>query len=363
MTRSRFVVVALALLLVLAGCQSLPVGPGSPTGTASPGRGAASPETASPSPTRSSATAAGTAGSPPGATARSRHNPWGSDPVVVAIADPAEPSRRFAPLVRRATAYWERHGRQYLGFDTSFVVRPDAENPDIVVRFVRHVPRCGVVDAAGCAPLINDSRQIDRPEPIWIRGGLSNDSTVLVVEHELGHALGLTHADAPADVMAAKAVLYTRPKPNATERDFPWRDANFTVYVDASNASDPAGARRQIGHALAYYEAGAPGMPSNVSFRRVDSPAAADIVVRFDDASCGSDPGSCVSTLGTDPDGDGAIERYTKLRITLVNLDTAAVGWHVGNWLAFALGAESPAERPPPFRNATYEERRSHWWK
>jgi hypothetical protein len=88
------------------------------------------------------------------------------------------------------------------------------------------------------------------------------------------------------------------------------------------------------------------------------------VTVRFSDtAACGSGAGSCIATRGTDPDGDGAIERYTHARITLVNLDTDAVGWHVGYWFAAALGAADDDEKPPPFRDASYRDRRSEWWQ
>jgi hypothetical protein len=48
--------------------------------------------------------------------------------------------------------------------------------------------------------------------------------------------------------------------------------------------------------------------------------------------------------------------------VTLVGLDPDAVGWHVGYWLAYGLGAEADAEKPPPFRDAGYAERRGRWW-
>jgi hypothetical protein len=66
---------------------------------------------------------------------------------------------------------------------------------------------------------------------------------------------------------------------------------------------------------------------------------------------------------GTDPDGDGALERYTRLEIVVVGLDTEAVGWHVGRWLGVGFGLDADASFPPPLReNATYEDRRSEWW-
>ena len=350
----RLALVAVVLCLVVAGC----VGPAE-TDPSAPEPSEATTAPTGTSPTTGTTVTATTA--PPGA------NPWGDAPIVVAVENTADPSRNVTGIVRAATEFWEANAERYAGYPVDYRVVPDAENPDLRIEFTGTVPECGTVsDAVGCAPLLTDARQIDRPESVWIQGGLSDESSVLVVKHELGHTLGLTHDDAPADVMAARSVLYTQPKPNATERDYPWADGEFTVYVDTANASDPTGASEQVGHALDYYAAGAPGMPDNLTFRRVDDPADAEIVVDFSDTSpCGPDDeaGSCVGTRGTDPDGDGAIEQYERTRITLVALDTDAVGWHVGYWLAYALGAEDDADKPEPFRDASYQERRSEWWR
>jgi hypothetical protein len=342
---------ALACLLVLAGCTT-PLDPAAGTPTAVPADGPAS--------TAGTTPMAGTPTERP-PTATPSANPWGDEPIVVAVRNEGSRDRDFAALVREAAAFWEG-GSRYLGFDVEYEVRPDAEDPDLIVAFADEIPDCGnVSDAAGCAPLLTDSRQVDRPETAWVKTGLSDESTVLVTEHELGHTLGLTHDDPPRDVMRARSVLYTEPQPNATERAFPWTDADFTVRVDAANASDPAGARSQVDHALTYYEDDPPGMPTNLTFERTD--ADAELLIRFGPtADCRASSGSCIGTYGTDPDGDGAIETYTRVEITLVSLDTEAVGWHVGYWLAHAFGAEADEEKPPPFRDASGRERRSAWW-
>ncbi|MFB6301910.1 MAG: matrixin [Haloferacaceae archaeon] len=314
-------------------------------------------------------TATDAAGEPAGATDGSRAsagtpsgNPWGADPIVVGVR-PANAT--YVATVRNATAYWERVDERYLGFPVAYEVRPGASDPDVVVSFVPEVSTCkGTADAAGCAPLVR-GRVDDRPAMVYVRTGFARASRLLVTKHELGHTLGLGHDDPPADVMAAASVLYTRPRPNATERAFPWADAEFVVAVNASGAADPAGARRQVGHALDYYERGPDGVPENVTFVRAgETDAPPEIVVRVGSGGCeGAGPGSCIRTRGTDPDGDGAIEEYTGLTVVVDGVDTAAVGWHVGYWLAHGFGMEADAEKPPPFRTATYEERRSRWWE
>jgi hypothetical protein len=358
MAARRFPILALAVLLVLSGCLA-PFGGGEspiPVGEQTP-----SVETSEPSPADETATRTPTTTA---TAAPDGSNPWGDDPVVVGVSDAANTGRDWSPMVREAAAYWEANAERYAGFPVEYEVRPDAEDPDVVVEFVDSVPDCdGAEDAAGCAPLVTDRRQIDRPETVSVRTGFSDESTVLVLEHEFGHTLGLTHSDAPADVMASRSVLYTTPRPNASERAFPWSDDEFAVYVDAANATDPEGARDQVRHALDYYERGAPGMPDNLTFTFVDDPAAADVTVSFaDESPCSPNAASCGATRGWDPDGDGAVETYSNLRIVLVDLDTEAVGWHVGYWTAFALGAQTDAEKPEPFRDASYSERRSEWW-
>ena len=351
--RSPVPALALAVLLVFAGCTTPAVPDPATNATVTPAAAGDASATPTPTPTAER-------------TDTDRANPWGSDPVVVAVRNDGRHDREFAPMVREAAAFWEANSDRYLGFPARYEVRPDADDPDLVVAFTDAVPDCGnVTDAVGCAPLLTDSRQVDRPETVWVKTGLGDESTTLVTKHELGHTLGLTHADAPASVMQAQSVIYTEPRTNATDRDFPWVDPRFAVHVDAANASDPDGVRRQTDRALAYYEDDPPGMPGNLSFERVGSPAP-DTEVRIlfgATPDCGPSAGSCVDSYGTDPDGDGAIETYTRIDIRLAGIDTDAVGWHVGYWLAHALGAEADGEKPPPFRDASYRERRGAWWE
>lgn len=358
-------VAAVALACVLAGC-SIAV-PTAPSG--------ASPADTSPG---------GTApldGSPTGATPTPG---WAGDPdnhfrervLTVAVdATATDAARDHRALVREALDYWETNADRYAGFPIEYELAGNAsgagganESADLVVAFVPVVDDCGTEGhAAGCAPVLTDRRQVDRPVRVRVRTGLSNRSTVRVLKHEFGHTLGLAHGDEPAEVMAPSATLTTRPLPNATERALPWASPDLAVYVDygavASGSREEA--ERQVAGALSYFEGGANGtVPGNVTFSRAENRSTADVVVEFVETPPCADRGSCGRLAGTDPDGDGAIETYTRLVITVGTdgLDPETYGWHVGYWLGRGFGLRGE-ELPVPLRSDDPAVRTSEWWR
>ena len=295
-----------------------------------------------------------------------RANPWDESTLTVAVNDTANESRYVTPLVREALGFWSNNSAEYAGFGVEFEYAPDAEDPDVVVEFVDRIDHCAnVTEPAGCAPYVTDAGQISRPITVEVAANYSNASTLLILKHELGHTLGLNHSAEPRDVMAPTSQLTTLPMPNATDRTLPWRDPNFTVYVDAANASDPAAVREQVGHALDYYADGANGtVPANVSYNVTDNRTKADVVVEYaDDLPCReAESGSCGRVQGIDPDGDGALERYQRLHVTVSDVESDAVGWHVGYWLGYGYGFENESEWPAPFRDTSFADRRGEWW-
>lgn len=288
-------------------------------------------------------------------------NPYPSGNLTVAVDGGAD--RAFAPLVREAVTYWEGHDERYLNYTVNVTVAPNASDPDIRASFVPALSRCGQVEhAAGCSPKVTNPTQTVDMVDIRVLDNLSNASTVHVLEHEFGHALGLGHGDQPQDVMAAHATLQSVPQPNASERTFAWDDSTLSVYLVNATAAD----REEIDDALAFYDRGANGtVPKNVSFRRTQRLNGADIVIRFAGRSrCGLGSGSCGSVFGTDPDGDGALERYQRVDITITDLDTDVVGWHVARWLGPGFGMENESEYPPTLRTeTTHAHRAGEWWR
>jgi len=336
----------LALTVVLAGCAL----PGAPGTTAPPADGGPATATGADTPTTPTV---------------DPDNPWRTGTLTVAVRTGEADDRNYRPLVRAALDFWGSSAEQYAGYPMGFELVDDPEGADVVVSFVPSVDDCGnVSDAAGCAPVPRVGDHLPRPQLIRVRTGLSNASTVEVLKHEFGHALGLTHADEPQPLMAPAASLTTLPQRNASDRAMPWTDPALSVYVEFGNASDPAGAREQVGHALDYYEGGADGtVPDNLTFTTTRNRSAADVVVRFGEHACGQESGSCASRGGVDPDGDGALEYYTRVEITLAGIDTDATAWHVARWLGFAMGFSAADDWPAPLRDASYEERRSEWWE
>lgn len=293
-------------------------------------------------------------------------DPWPGSPTVVAINDTAADGRNLTGPVSNALDYWNEHDERYGTYTTEFVLRPDAQDPDIVVEFVPDIGVCGHTDeetTVGCAPVLSNQTLAERPTEVRIELGLSNDSTELIVEHELGHVLGLGHDDEPQEVMQSYFDHLNRPPmPNVSEREYTWNRADLTVYVDYDSLPGTrATIDDQIGHAIAYYESGAEGtVPANITLTRTDDRDAADIVITARPIDAGSD----ASLNGVSTDADPAIEYYTDQTIVLsTGLDPAVVGWHVGFWLGEGLVApDRTADLPPPFDDPETEDRRE-WWR
>ena len=350
MTSAR--AIAVCLLVVIAGCGS-PAPPG-PSTTAT---GPADSPVATDSP-RSTATPL-----PPSA-----RNPWRSAEVIVAVDGSASPNRSFVGLVEAAVTYWNGPGRANATYPATFRVVPNATEPDVLVVLRDAVDCADRVDVLGCAPRLSAGSRPDRPVTVEVAAGFSDETTLRTIEHEFGHLLGIRHGEPPLPLMEPSYAAATLPATDAVDKPNPWTTADLRVWVDYANASaDREVLEFQLGQAVAYYDAGAEGhVPGNTSFRLVEDRAAAVIVVRFgvDREGCSTDsPRSCGFRQGFDPDRDGELEYYTDATVLLNGLDAAATGWHLGYWLGVLMGHDRPEELAPPFRNASYEDRRSDWWE
>lgn len=287
-------------------------------------------------------------------------HPFADETVSVAV----DGTERERDLVSDGLAYWEDNAAEYAGFEVAFRVveagSTPAGGPDVRLRFVETVAACGDTDyPAGCAPRLNASTGVDRPASVEIQRGLADESTRVVVRHEVGHLLGLTHTDRPRDVMAHESDLATLPQPDATERGNPWNDSTLTIAIDGDSETRER-YRDSLTYALEYVREGADGaVPEAVSVSVVEDPAVADIVVRpvrSDDCTVGS--GSCLRIEGTDPDRDGAIEGYTRAEIRLVDLDIDAASWHIASQFVDTFHT---GDDPDRLDEASQRERRGAW--
>ncbi len=293
-------------------------------------------------------------------------DPWPvKDTVTVTVDNRAGNDRSVEPLVARTLRWWETTDDAFGNYTTDWrlVDDPDA---DVTVSLVSRVRDCGAHDdpssLLGCAPVLDRTRLADGDEHVRIRAGYTDDTTLRVLKHEFGHVYGLSHGDDPDDVMAARLPTTRLAEPDATDRAFAWESTTIPVYVDYDSFDAPrATVRRQVSHALGYYEDGADGaLGADITFVRVRDPAQADVTVRaVADLSCLDGPGSCGQRRGRDLDGDPALDVYSGLSITVRDVDADALGWHVGRWLGYGLlGTEDPADLPDPFRGADADDRR-----
>lgn len=143
---------------------------------------------------------------------RGAHNPFGHSPirVFVDLSNLTPESAGFAREIRGAFSYWAQGGNGALNWTPAFEEVQDKAQADVVLWTVdggRVGPYCGSQPGAlGCA------RPFERPVGIEIVLRVGEDAAFQpyasirhVARHELGHALGLPHSDAPGDVMAAHA--------------------------------------------------------------------------------------------------------------------------------------------------------------
>jgi uncharacterized protein YceK len=295
-------------------------------------------------------------------------NPWANATLTVGLAVTGNDTARYRALAADALAFWEAHAEEYVGYAVAFRLDPNASEPPIQIDVTPAIRSCGNErHVAGCAPHVDDPRHATTPIDVRVKGGFTNNSTLAVLQHELGHVLGLDHDDEPRDVMRAKRQLVPTPQPDATNRSVPWDDSTVTVYVDDDRLSPStrAAVDSQLANTFAYYERGANGsVTAQVAIERVSAKARADVVVTFtSNLSCAaSPPASCGTIQGTDSDHDGSVETYSRLSIELSGLDDDVVGWHVGRWLAPAFGLDRPDELPTAFTDTGPAERRADWW-
>lgn len=359
--------IAFAFIIILAGCSNAPV---TPSPAASPTSDEI--QTSEPWPTVTF--------SPTPTTEIYPNNPWNEQTLVVAVSTNISSDRDYTSMVREAAKYWGTHSNQYAEYPIDFEVVPNASDPDIVVNITRDVAVCGLSydqEISGCARLINQTAPPQRPETAVVEPAISTQVTIDTIKHELGHLIGVEHGQEPTKIMSHTAdYAQYFSEQNLTERDFPWIDRQLTIAIDEASIQNQSMDREtvvsQVRHAIQYHESRKSGeMPDNVTLTLVNDTETADISIHLDGTgrftlgkmTYMTEDGSQSEPIGMDIDDDRPLEFYTDYMIIIKGIDDDAVGWHVGLWLSYALGADSESDLPPPFIDASYSERRSEWWE
>lgn len=141
-------------------------------------------------------------------------------PVEVTYSPDA---RAVTDVVRDALAFWEENAQQYAGFDVEYDLVDDGGY--LTVRLQETVTSCGSRDELfnGCADRPSDRLPTQLEATV---GTALTDQTVFeTAVHELGHTLGLGHADEPQRYMSPA-------------QSKPWERERTAVYFEGVDTSD-----------------------------------------------------------------------------------------------------------------------------
>ena len=349
------IAVLLALLVILAGCGAN--GTSTPTTSTATATSPTTSQTPTPTPTPT----------PSATPAPSYNNPWNEQTIHVAIDNPTD--RDYRAIVRQALRYWETDGRQWADWtdlEFTLLTGADTAEADAVIRFGA-VRQCGgdATAPVGCAPYPTGGA-FERTPTAEISTGFTNASTQTIVRHEIGHLLGVEHAQTPA-FMRPEVALQTLPRLDAVNRTNPWAQETLRVYIDDSAVPQPLEetVSTQLDHALGYYNDGGEGAtPDGVRLVSTATRTDADIVIEVVRNSDIEDRAyASVEYSGSNLDEDQQLERVENGTIRVaynVEGETGYIGYATGYHIGLLLTLDPDPAPPWTDESITY---RDQWWE
>jgi hypothetical protein len=351
-------VLCVAVLLVTAGCAGLSPGGSDGTGASTP----------TPNPTVDS-TPDPTPEPTPTAEPIDPDNPYNDRTLLVYVSDQSSTNISREEELNATFEYWSKNSGEYAGYPVNFTRTDSKAYADILVTLRDEIDQCGTtVDLTepnnlGCADLVESSDVADSVHVEIVNTLIRND-TVLLLQHEFGHALGLEHGDEPAGVM--NETMVARPQSETI---------NYSVSI--ADEYDKNEAKRQVGGAVSYLNRGANGtIIPNLTFQEVDDPSKA--FIHFDittdsgacdgNFTCTDDNYECVRTPNCIPvntnDTDGDEEFTNEFVVRTANVKESQIGYAIAmETIRYPLYSIYYAEGlPQKFLNGNVDTQ-SDWWE
>jgi len=266
-------------------------------------------------------------------------HPYGSPEIDIYIDD-SQAAYDVDDEVTSALTYWESNAETYLSYNVSYTIVENEADADKILKFTE-VDRCGKSlpeddEVHGCADLIGDQA----PQQVngEVKYDLARPQMERTIKHELGHMLGLTHADEPAEIMQTHSLL------NNTN--------TVNIYIGSGEQTGtPHTAADDIEAAFTYFnDHPDKAVDGEIEYQFVENSKNAQITInyRLNTEGCHREfdrGGSCLVSG----------EYSGQHNIQLANLDSEVTAWHV----AVNLAPLYLEEIPEDLETTDYHDRRN----